>query len=96
MHRPRCRGRGASVGKGTLACSAVLRTGSAWHRRTPPRLRVATLTGNNIRKVRFAAFALGARGHVHIDYDAYPRSLLRGDGKVKAKRDGWDDDDDRG
>jgi hypothetical protein len=58
-------------------------------------LQDAHMTGNNVWKVKLAAFAPGAKGHVHLDYDAYSRSLLRVDEKVKAKKDGWDDDDDR-
>jgi hypothetical protein len=57
-------------------------------------LQEAHMTGNNVWKVKFTAFAPGARGHVHLDYDAYSRSLLRVDEKVKAKGNRDDDDDD--
>jgi hypothetical protein len=57
-------------------------------------LKDAHMTGNNVWKVKFAAFAPGAKGHVHLDYDAYSRELLRVDEKVKAKRDREDRDDD--
>ncbi|MFL5348701.1 MAG: hypothetical protein ACJ8AT_28225 [Hyalangium sp.] len=60
------------------------------------RLQDAHMTGNNVWKVKFDAFAPGAKGHVHLDYDAYSRSLLRVDEKVKAKGNRDDDDDDRG
>ncbi|MBU8895499.1 hypothetical protein DRW03_14230 [Corallococcus sp. H22C18031201] len=56
-------------------------------------LQEAHLTGNNVWKVKFRAFAPGGKGHLHLDYDAYSRSLLRVDDKVKGRGD-WDDDDD--
>jgi hypothetical protein len=56
-------------------------------------LKEAHRTGNDVWKVKFAAFTPGARGHVHLDYDAYSRALLKVDEKVKAQRDDWDDDD---
>jgi hypothetical protein len=62
------------------------------------RLKEAHKTGNDVWKVKFRAYAPGAKGHVHLDYQAYSRELLKVDEKVKAKRDGrdddWDDDDD--
>jgi hypothetical protein len=60
-------------------------------------LKEAHLKGNDVWKVKFRAFAQGARGHVHIDYHAYTRALLKIDENVKARgrdRDDWDDDDD--
>jgi hypothetical protein len=42
--------------------------------------------------VKFRAYAPGAKGHVHLDYQAYSRALLKVDEKVKAKRGGRDDD----
>ena len=60
-------------------------------------LKEAHLKGNDVWKVKFHAFARGARGHLHIDYHAYTRELLRIDEKVKGRdrdRDDWDDDDD--
>lgn len=61
-------------------------------------LKEAHMTGNDVWKVKFRAFAPGAKGHVHLDYQAYSRALLRVDEKVKAKGGGhgdddWDDDD---
>ncbi len=61
-------------------------------------LKDAHLKGNDVWKVKFQAFAPGARGHVHIDYHAYTRELLKIDEKVKGRRDrdddDWDDDRD--
>ncbi len=59
-------------------------------------LQDAHMTGNDVWKVKFTAFAAGAKGHVHLDYNAYSGELLRVDEKVKTKKDGWDDDDDHG
>lgn len=59
-------------------------------------LQDAHMTGNNVWKVQFTAFAPGAKGHVHLDYDAFSRSLLRVDEKVKSKKEGGWGDDDRG
>ncbi|WP_224244428.1 hypothetical protein [Hyalangium gracile] len=61
-------------------------------------VKEAHMTGNDVWKVKFRAFAPGAKGHVHLDYDAYSRALLKVDEKVKAKKgdrddDDWDDDD---
>lgn len=56
-------------------------------------LKEAHMTGNDVWKVKFRAFAPGAKGHVHLDYQAYSRALLRVDEKVKAKGGGRDDDD---
>lgn len=60
-------------------------------------LKEAHLTGKDVWKVKFHAFAPGARGHLHLEYQAYSRELLRVDEKVKGRdreRDDWDDDDD--
>lgn len=57
------------------------------------RLKEAHRTGNDVWKVKFHAFASGAKGHLHLDYHAYTRNLLKVDEKVKARRDDWDDDD---
>jgi hypothetical protein len=63
-------------------------------------LKEAHMTGNDVWKVKFRAYAPGAKGHVHLDYQAYSRALLKVNEKVKAKHDGgdddWDDDDDHG
>ncbi|WP_240358016.1 hypothetical protein [Myxococcus vastator] len=59
------------------------------------RLKDADRKGRDVWRVKFHAFARGARGHLHLDFDAYSRSLLRVDEKVKARRHDWDDDDDR-
>ncbi|WP_233583045.1 hypothetical protein [Corallococcus sp. CA053C] len=63
-------------------------------------LQEAHLTGNNVWKVKMRAFAQGAKGHLHLDYDAYSRNLIKVNEKVKGKGGGrdddWDDDDDRG
>jgi hypothetical protein len=57
-------------------------------------LQEAHMTGNDVWKVKFRAFASGGgKGHLHIDYDAYSRAILKLDDKVKGGRD-WDDDDD--
>lgn len=67
-------------------------------------LQEAHLAGNDVWKVKFRAFAPGAKGHVHLDYNGYSRALLKVDEHVKSKgehgrghgkhgRD-WDDDDD--
>jgi hypothetical protein len=57
-------------------------------------LQEAHMTGNDVWKVKFAAIASGARGHVHLDYNAYSRALLRVDEKVKTRKGDRDDDDD--
>ncbi|MCY1039858.1 hypothetical protein OV208_00900 [Corallococcus sp. bb12-1] len=63
-------------------------------------LQEAHLTGNNVWKVKLRAYAQGAKGHLHLDYDAYTRNLLKVNEKVKGKGGGrdddWDDDDDHG
>ncbi len=59
-------------------------------------LKEAHRTGNDVWKVKFAAFASGAKGHVHLDYHAYTRELLKVNEKVKAHKDHGDDDDDDG
>ncbi len=63
------------------------------------KLKEAHRTGNDVWKVKFTAFAPGAKGHVHLDYHAYTRELLKVNEKVKAQKDDdgdWDDDDGRG
>lgn len=57
-------------------------------------LKEAHRTGNDVWKVKFAAYASGAKGHVHLDYHAYTRELLKVNEKVKAHKDHHDDDDD--
>ena len=57
-------------------------------------LKEAHRTGNDVWKVKFHAFASGAKGHLHIDYDAYTRAVLKIDEKVKARKDDDGDDDD--
>jgi hypothetical protein len=52
------------------------------------------MTGNDVWKVKFRAFAPGAKGHVHLDYQAYSRALLKVNEKVKAQGGDHDDDDD--
>lgn len=60
-------------------------------------LKEAHLKGGDVWKVKFRAFAPGAKGHLHIDYQAYTREILRIDEKVKGrKKDGWEDDDGHG
>ncbi|NTX34116.1 hypothetical protein HUA74_34065 [Myxococcus sp. CA051A] len=68
--------------------------GECRSRRYDCRLKEAHRTGNDIWKVKFFAAAPGARGHLHLEYDAFSRNLLRVDEKVKARRDDRDDDDD--
>ncbi|WP_253910485.1 hypothetical protein, partial [Pyxidicoccus fallax] len=62
-------------------------------RRYECKLKEAHRTGNDVWKVKFHAFAPGARGKLHLDFDAYSRNLLRVDENVKARRGDWDDDD---
>lgn len=57
-------------------------------------LKEAHRTGNDVWKVKFAAYASGAKGHVHLDYHAYTRELLKVNEKVKAHKDHDHDDDD--
>jgi len=57
-------------------------------------LKEAHMTGNDVWKVKFRAFAPGAKGHVHLDYQAYSRALLNVNEKVKAKGNDRDDDGD--
>jgi hypothetical protein len=59
-------------------------------------LKEAHRTGNDVWKVKFAAYASGARGHLHLDYHAYSRELLKVNEKVKAKGGHGRDDDDHG
>ncbi|WP_228559474.1 MULTISPECIES: hypothetical protein [Myxococcus] len=58
------------------------------------RLKDADRKGRDVWRVKFHASTRHARGHLHLDFDAYSRSLLRVDDKVKARRHDWDDDDD--
>ena len=44
--------------------------------------------GGDKWKVKFAAFAPGARGHMHLEYNAYSRALLKVDEKVKDRDEG--------
>jgi hypothetical protein len=64
-------------------------------------LKNADLTGRNVWKVKFEAFAGDARGHLHLDFDAYSGAVLRVKEKVKDRGGrgrghggGWDRDDD--
>jgi len=58
-------------------------------------LKEAHRTGNDVWKVKFRAWVSDdARGHLHLDYDAYSRALLKVDDKMKARRGDDDDDDD--
>ncbi|UYI13696.1 MULTISPECIES: hypothetical protein [Myxococcus] len=60
------------------------------------RLKDADRKGRDVWRVKFHASTRRAKGHLHLDFDAYSRSLLRVDDKVKARRHDWDDDDRRG
>jgi hypothetical protein len=57
-------------------------------------LKDAHMKGYEVWKVKFTAFAPGARGHVHLDYDAYSRALLKVKENVRARKGDWKDDDD--
>lgn len=62
------------------------------------KLKEAHLRGRDVWKVKFRASTRTARGHLHLDYQAYSRELLRVDESVRARRDDHDhhdDDDDR-
>ncbi len=65
-------------------------------------LKEAHATGNGRWMVKFAVYRPNAKGHLHLEYDAFSRALIRADEKVKAKggkghdRDDDDDDDDHG
>jgi hypothetical protein len=67
--------------------------GQCRSRRLECRLKEAHRTGRDVWKVKFHAFARDAKGHLHLEYDAWSRNLLKVDEKVKARRDDWDDDD---
>ena len=57
------------------------------------RLKEAHRTGNDVWKVKFhAAAGPSAKGHLHLDFDAYTRNLLKVNEKVKARGGGRDDD----
>jgi hypothetical protein len=58
-------------------------------------LKEAHRTGNEVWKVKFHAFAPGAKGHLHLDYHAFSRALLKVDEKVKAQKNDDREDDDR-
>ncbi|MBL0694700.1 hypothetical protein [Comamonas sp. JC664] len=60
------------------------------------RLKDADRKGRDVWRVKFHASTRNAKGHLHLDFDAYSRSLLRVDEKVKARRDDWDDDRHKG
>nr|WP_240672556.1 hypothetical protein [Corallococcus coralloides] len=56
-------------------------------------LQEAHLTGHNVWKVKFRVNGRGEKGHLHLDYDAYSRNLIKVHDKVKDKGGrGWDDD----
>ncbi|NNB84311.1 hypothetical protein HJC10_09865 [Corallococcus exiguus] len=55
-------------------------------------LQEAKLTGNNVWKVKFRVDGRGEKGHLHLDYDAYSRNLIKVNDKVKDKGRDWDDD----
>lgn len=66
-------------------------------------LKEAHMTGNNVWKVKLAVYRGDVRGHLHLDYDAYSRALLKSDEKVKDHgkhghgphgNKKWDDEDD--
>ncbi|NOK07741.1 hypothetical protein HNS30_01585 [Corallococcus exercitus] len=56
-------------------------------------LQEAHLTGNDVWKVKFRVDGRGEKGHLHLDYDAYSRNLIKVNDKVKDKGGHWDDDD---
>jgi hypothetical protein len=47
-------------------------------------LKEAHGTGDGIWKVKFAVERGDARGHLHLEYDAWSRALVRADEKVKV------------
>lgn len=62
-------------------------------------LKEAHMTGDGVWKVKFEVEG-GLKGHVHLDYNAYSRGLIKSDEKVKerhgkghGKGHGRDDDD---
>lgn len=61
-------------------------------------VKEAHLTGKNVWKVKLRVVG-GLKGHVHLDYDAHSRTLLRVNEKVKERRGrghkgrDYDDDD---
>ncbi|WP_241759028.1 hypothetical protein [Pyxidicoccus parkwayensis] len=69
--------------------------GQCRSRRYECRLKDAHRTGNDVWKVKYEVFGPGpAKGHLHLDFDAWSRNLLKVDDKVKARRGDWDDDND--
>ncbi len=60
------------------------------------RLKEAHRTGKDVWKVKFEAFARGARGRLHLDFDAFSRRVLKVEDRVKSRRDDDDWDDGRG
>lgn len=71
--RPAAMGYDEAVGLGFRHCQS---------RGYECKLKEAHRTGNDVWKVKFAAFAPGAKGHVHLDYHAYSRELLREIGRA--------------
>ena len=65
-------------------------------------VKQAHLTGNDIWKVKLGVSRPNASGKLHLEFDAYSRSLIKADEKVKARHgkhsrdrdDDQDDDDD--
>ncbi|MDC0710517.1 hypothetical protein POL68_18720 [Stigmatella sp. ncwal1] len=55
-------------------------------------LKDARRTSKDIWKVRIDAYTGNARGHVHADYHAYSRELLKVDERVRRRKGEWDDD----
>lgn len=62
------------------------------------------VSGGDRWKVKFAAYAPNGRGHIHLEYNAYSRELLKVDEKLKGRGHGkgwgrgkhdrdWNDDD---
>ncbi len=50
------------------------------------RLKDADRKGRDVWRVKFDAFTRGAKGHLHLDFDAYSHRLLRVDDKVRGHR----------
>ncbi len=47
-----------------------------------------TAEGGDKWKVKFQVRTASAKGHLHLDYDAYNRNLLKVDENVKARKHG--------
>lgn len=61
----------------------------------PCQLQEAHLAGRDRWKVKFRVRSQELKGHVHLEYAAYTRELLRSEDKVKPRRGkGRDRDDD--